>query len=126
MIAFLRNLDLAVLALALPVFALAEWPLDGWLVGAVVWLAWRGVGAWADRRTIAAGNDLQRVAVLQGASSIGRGWLLLAILLAAGLLISREVAFAAALLAAVLFTVSLSLRLALLPLLRQRDAHPAS
>lgn len=123
---FLRNLDLAVLVLALPVFAVADWPLAGWGVGAFVWILWRAIGAWAERRALAAGRDLQKVAVAQGASSIGRGWALLAILLPVGLLGSREVALAAALLAAVLFTVSFSIRLALLPLLRQRDAHPAS
>lgn len=125
-IAFLRNLDFAVLLIALPVFAVAEWPLAGWLVGAALWVAWRGIGLWADHRTVKAGNDLQRVAVLQGAASIGRGWLLLLVLLGTGLLISRDIAFAAALLVAVLFTISISLRLALLPLLRQQQAHPAS
>ena len=126
MIAFLRNLDFAVLVLALPVFAIADWPLGGWITGALLWITWRGIGLWADHRTVKAGRDLQRVAVLQGAASIGRGWLLLLVLLGVGLLISRDVAFAAALLVAVLFTISISLRLALLPLLRQQQAHPAS
>ena len=39
----LRNLDLVVLALALPVFIAAELPLLGWAAATVAWLASRVV-----------------------------------------------------------------------------------
>lgn len=34
----------AVIALALPVFALADWPLQGWALGAVLWVAAQALG----------------------------------------------------------------------------------
>lgn len=126
MLLFLRNVDLAVLPLALPVFLLAGWPIAGWLCAALIWAAWRIVGAQLDRRTREAGPDLQRAAVLQGASSIGRGWMLLVGVLAAGLLISRDVGLATALLLTVVFTVSISFRLALRPILDRAGAHPTA
>ena len=46
----LRVLDLALLLIALPIFLFAPIPFLGWVVGAAVWLAWRGIGAWADRK----------------------------------------------------------------------------
>lgn len=126
MLLFLRNVDLVVLPLALPVFLLAGWPVEGWACAALIWAAWRIVGAQLDRRTREAGPDLQRAAVLQGASSIGRGWMLLLGVLAAGLLISRDVGLATALLLTVLFTISISFRLALRPILDRAGAHPTA
>ena len=38
-----RHLDLVVLALALPVFLLAGWPMLGYAAGAVAWLAQRAI-----------------------------------------------------------------------------------
>ncbi len=126
MLLFLRNVDVVVLPLALPVFLLAGWPIAGWLCASLIWIAWRLVGAQLDRRTIEAGSDLQRAAVLQGASSIGRGWMLLLGVLAAGLLISRDVGLATALLLTVVFTISISFRLALRPILDRAGAHPSA
>ena len=40
---FVRNLDLVLLALALPVFIVAGWPVLGWLTATVIWLLWRGI-----------------------------------------------------------------------------------
>ena len=42
--------DLALLALALPVFLLAGWPLLGYAVAAGAWLAQRGIQFAATRR----------------------------------------------------------------------------
>ena len=42
--------DLALLALALPVFVLAGWPLLGYAVAAGAWLAQRGIQIAASRR----------------------------------------------------------------------------
>ncbi len=48
--AVLRNLDLLALALALPVFLAAGWPMLGYLVAAVAWIAQRLVYAYAESR----------------------------------------------------------------------------
>ncbi len=40
--AVLRQLDLVVLALALPIFIAADFPLLGYAAGAVAWLVQRG------------------------------------------------------------------------------------
>ena len=42
----LKNLDLLLLGLALPLFLVADLPLLGWVVAAVIWLLWRGIGEW--------------------------------------------------------------------------------
>jgi hypothetical protein len=38
-----------VLAFAVPVFVLADWPLDGWALGAVLWAASQALGLIFDR-----------------------------------------------------------------------------
>jgi len=115
---FVRNLDLALLALALPVFLVAGLPLLGWLGGAVVWALWRIVGEWTDRRAVAAGSDgdLRKMAGITAGSMIGRGWLLGLILLAVGLGTGDdEVGLSAALLALALFTIHFTFKLILRP-----------
>jgi hypothetical protein len=110
----LKNLDLALLALALPVFVLAELPLLGWVTGAVVWLLWRGIGEWSDR-SAASTTDPKRMAGIAAGSMIGRGWLLGLILLGAGLAAGRDVGLSGAVLALVLFTVYFTLKMLLRP-----------
>ena len=126
MLTAFRNFELAVMVVVLPVFLVAGWPVLGWVVGALVWLTWRGIGLFLDGRAAAAQGDIQRLALVQGLSSVGRGWVLLAGILSAGLLISREVAFSAALLCTVLFTVSLSLRFATFSVARATDTKPSA
>jgi hypothetical protein len=111
---FVRNLDLALLALALPVFLAAGLPVLGWVVAAVVWAMWRGVGTYTDRQAGAA-EDPRRTAGIAAGSMVGRGWLLGLILLAAGLAAGREVGLSAAVLALVLFTVHFTFKLILRP-----------
>src|SRR5688500_17121201 len=84
---FVRNLDLVLLALALPVFIIAGLPLLGWLTAAVVWAMWRGIGEWSDRRAAEASTqgDLKKMAGITAGSMIGRGWLMGLILLGVGL-----------------------------------------
>jgi hypothetical protein len=107
-----RNLDLMLLALAVPVFIVADWPLVGWLTGAVVWALWRGIGEWSDRRAEAATDPRRTVGIAAG-SMIGRGWLLGLILLAVGLAGGKDVGLSAALLVLLLFTVHFTLKLIL-------------
>ncbi len=113
----LKNLDLALLALALPVFLVADLPLLGWATAAIIWLLWRGIGEWADRRAASADTP-KAMAGWAAGSMIGRGWLLGLILLGAGLAAGREVGLSAAVLALVLFTVYFTLKILL------RSAEP--
>jgi hypothetical protein len=111
---FVRNLDLALLAIALPVFAVAGLPLLGWLTAAVIWALWRGIGEWTDRRA-ASEQDPRKMAGIAAGSMIGRGWLLGLILLAVGLATDDDVGLSAAVLALALFTVHFTFKLILRP-----------
>ena len=73
--AWIRNLDLVLLALALALFVVAGLPLLGWLTALVIWVMWRSIGALAERRAAAA-SDLGRMAAIATGSMIGRGWLM--------------------------------------------------
>jgi hypothetical protein len=106
----LRVADLALLAVALPVFFVAGWPLLGWLTAAVVWLMWRGIGAYADRKAVAS-DDIRKFVGIETAAMIGRGWLLGIILIAMGLIAGNDVGLSAAVLAILLFTVSFTFKL---------------
>jgi len=106
----LKYADVAILVVALPIFIVASWPLLGWVVGAVVWLMWRGIGAWADRRAIAA-EDMRTFVGIETAAMIGRGWLMGLTLIAAGLLLGNDVGLSAAVLAILLFSVAFTYKL---------------
>jgi hypothetical protein len=106
----LRWADLAILAIALPVFLVAGWPILGWVTGAGVWLMWRGIGAWADKRAIAS-QDMRTFVGIETAAMIGRGWLLGLTIIAVGLLAGNSVGLSAAVLAIILFTVSFTFKL---------------
>ncbi len=110
--AVLKNLDLVLLALALPLFLAAGFPVLGWVAAAVIWVLWRGIGEWSDRRAASARSPKEMAGIAAG-SMIGRGWLLGLILLGAGLAAGRDVGLSAALLALVLFTVHFALKILL-------------
>jgi hypothetical protein len=112
--AFVRNLDLVLLALALPVFLVVGLPALGWVTAAVVWLLWRGIGEWSDRLARDS-TDPRRMAGITAGSMIGRGWLLGLILLGVGLATDDETGLSAALLALALFTVHFTFKLILRP-----------
>ena len=46
----------AVIALALPVFAAAEWPLRGWVLGAILWVGAQALGLLLSRLQLGADN----------------------------------------------------------------------
>lgn len=115
----LRYLDLAVLVLSAAVFGGAGLPWLGWVVGAGVWVLWRGIGLWADRRAAAA-EDARSVVGIEAGSMIGRGWLLGGALLGSGLAAGSDVGLAAAVLDIVLFTIFFSTKMVLRPF----DAPP--
>lgn len=124
MTALLRNLDLLLLGVALPVFLVAGFPILGWLTAAVIWILWRGIGEWTDRkaRAIGASNPGKLAGVATG-SLIGRGWMMGLILIAVGLLTDDETGLSAALLCVVLFTSSFVVKLISRP---THQASPAS
>ena len=99
----LRYLDLAVLALALPIFIAAGLPLLGWVAAGGAWLVQRIVRELLIRRAAASG-DPKTVAGLLTASMIARGWLVAGSVFAAGLA-EREAGLSAAVLVIALFTI---------------------
>ena len=110
----LRFLDLIVLALALPLFVLADLPLLGYGVAAAVWLLQRGIQEAANRKARASDDPRTMVGVLAG-SMIARGWLVAGSIFAVGMLGAREDGLAAAVLSIALFTVYFSAQMVVRP-----------
>jgi hypothetical protein len=110
----LRNIDLAILAIALAVFLIAGLPIGGWITAAGIWALWRGIGHVAERKA-AETRDPRKVAGIATGSIIGRGWLMALILISVGLLTDDEVGLTAAVLSVVLFTVWFTTKMILRP-----------
>jgi hypothetical protein len=122
-VALLRNIDLALLALALPVFLVADLPLLGYATALVIWLMWRTIGAYAERKARETA-DLARMAAITTGSMIGRGWLMGLTLIAVGVSAGDDVGLSAAVLCVLLFTVSFTARLVLRPIEGTRSSAP--
>jgi uncharacterized membrane protein YhaH (DUF805 family) len=103
-VAFLRWLDIVVLALAFPVFVVAGLPLAGYAAGAGAWLAQRAIQVVLERRARAS-TDPRTVVGITTASMIGRGWLVALAIFGVGVAVEREAGLSAAILVIVLFTV---------------------
>ena len=101
----LRYADLGVLALALPVFVLADLPLLGYAIAAAAWLVQRAIQVLTTRRAAAA-TDPRTIVGITAASMIGRGWLM-ALAIFGTWLATRDddAGLAAAVLVLALFTV---------------------
>jgi hypothetical protein len=102
-----KYVDLLLLAAALAVFLLGGLPLLGFAVGAGTWVAQRLIQIVAGRRVsaeLAAGNRQRAMGIL-AATTLGRVWLMSTAVLLVGIA-EREAGLAAAILVAVLFTVS--------------------
>jgi hypothetical protein len=102
-----KYVDLLLLAVALAVFLLGGLPLLGYAVGAVAWLAQRGIQMVAAKRSQAelrAGNRQKAMGII-AATTLGRVWLMATAVLLVGLA-EREAGLSAAILVLVLFTVS--------------------
>jgi len=119
----LRIADLVVLALALPLFLAVGLPILGWVAAAVVWIAWRAIGAYADAKAHAS-DDPRQVAGIETGSMIGRGWLMGLTIFGAGLALGDDVGLSAAVLAVVLFTVSFTTKLITRPFDAARPKEP--
>jgi hypothetical protein len=110
-----RYLDLVVLALALPLFVLADLPMAGYLVGGGAWIVQRAIQAWTQRRADES-DDPRTVAGITAASMIGRGWLCAGAIFGIGLAEGDDAGLSAALLVIALFTVYFTVRMILRPL----------
>ena len=97
-----------VIALGLPVFAVAGWPLDGWMLAAVLWIAAQAFAWLLTRLSLEAGN-----LAAAGMRGIGTSFKAVAvgIPLVAVTVSDESVGIAAALLYAFAFTVELAVSL---------------
>lgn len=98
--------DLVFLALALPVFLVADLPLAGYLAASAGWLAQRGVQHLAEARLARADQRTTALGLI-GGSIVARLWILTLAVLIVGLVVDDAAGLAAAALAAALVTVGL-------------------
>ena len=91
------------LALALPAFLIAGWPLGGWAAASAAWLLSRWIQSYATKKAVETGDRRAAMGVMAG-TMVGRIWLVGLAVLGAGLA-DREAGLAAGLLAAALFTI---------------------
>ena len=118
----LRYLDLVLLALALPVFIAAGFPMAGYLAVVGLWIVLYGVELISNRAIEGAVARRDRRAAMGwlGATGLARAWIVALGVLIIGLAAGKEAGLAAAVLAAILFTVHLGSRV-LLRLTQSRE-----
>ena len=118
----IKYLDLVILAIALPIFVIAGWPLFGYAAGAFAWLAQRAINEVLSRRA-AASDDPKTVAGLIAGSMIGRGWLVALTIFGAYLIAGSDdaVGLSAAVLVVILFTAYFTVSLILRPFENHRE-----
>jgi hypothetical protein len=109
-----RYLDFVALALALPVFIVAGFPIEGYLVGGGAWLVQRAAQILVLRR-VAASRDPRTIVGLTAASMIARGWFCAIAIFLCGILVSDDAGLAAAVLVVMLFTVYFGVGMVLRP-----------
>ena len=119
-VVLIRQLDLVLLVLALPVFLLAGFPLLGWGAGSVAWIAQKAIKEQLNRRA-AASDDPRTVVGITAGSMIGRGWLVALTIFGAGLE-SNDAGLAAAVLVIVLFTAYFTVSMIMRPF--QQETAP--
>jgi hypothetical protein len=98
----LRNVDLVLLGIALPVWFAAQLPALGWIATAVSWLAARWFQSFMERRAYAKGKR-QAVLAARAASLLGRLYVVTIAVFIAGL-IERKAGLSGAVLAVAVFT----------------------
>jgi len=123
----LRYLDLVLLAAGLPVFIAADMPMAAYIVVAGVWIAQYAIEFGADRAIAgaAARGDKRAAMGWLGATTLARVWMIALAVLLVGLLASKHAGLAAAVFAAILFTVHLGTRV-LIRLLEPGEEAEAS
>lgn len=98
-----RNADVVVLALALPLFLLTGITIVGWLIAAGAWTAQRIVRHLVTRRAHATEEMRNKVGLVVG-GMIARGWLAAGIIFGVGVATSDEAGLSGALLFIATFT----------------------
>ena len=111
---WVRDLDFVALALALPVFILADFPIAGYLVGGGAWIVQRAIQLYVNRR-VTASRDPRTIVGLLAGSMIARGWFCAIAIFLCGVLVSDDAGLAAAVLVVMLFTVYFGIQLVLRP-----------
>jgi hypothetical protein len=111
----LRYLDLVLLVLAFPVFIAADFAIAGYLAIAGIWIVMYGIELISNRAIEGAVARRDRRAAMGwlGATGLARAWIVALGVLIIGLVAGKDAGLAAAVLAAILFTVHLGSRLLL-------------
>src|SRR4051794_7793320 len=109
----MKNIDVLVLAIALPIFLAAGFPILGWVTGAGAWAIQRAIAALAAKKANEASDPRAKVGLLAG-SMIGRGWLVAGIIIAVGLN-NNDAGLSAAVLFLITFTAQFTITLAMRP-----------
>jgi vacuolar-type H+-ATPase subunit I/STV1 len=112
-IQLLKYADLALIAIALPIFVIADLPLLGWLGATIGWCGQRGI-QYAIETKASQTEDVKGFFRLMAGSLIGRSWFLVISIFTVGL-IQREAGLAAALLSVIVFTFYLAITLVTRP-----------
>jgi hypothetical protein len=123
MVLAIKNLDLVLLVLALPVFLLAGLPMLGYAAGAGAWLVQRGIQVALNRRA-AASDDPRAVVGITVGSMIGRGWLVALTIFAVGLS-DNDAGLSAAVLLIVLFTAYFTVSMIMRPFEQGSSEQPS-
>src|SRR3978361_1952669 len=102
-----KYVDLIVLAAAFAVFLVGDFPMLGYAVAAVIWLAQRGIQMLAQRGSTEAlrNGNRQRAMGLVASSTLGRVWLMATAVLLVGIA-QRTAGLSSAILLLALFTIS--------------------
>jgi hypothetical protein len=103
----LRNVDLALLAIALVVFLVAGLPMAGYAATAIGWLVQRALQKATEARLARAEERITALRLV-GGSIVARLWVVTLAVLVVGLAVDEEAGLAAAVLAAVLVTAGLA------------------
>jgi hypothetical protein len=117
-VAFVRYLDVIILALATPFVILLGAPVLGFGVAAAMWIVQRAAAVTIERRAERSG-DMRTAVGLNMASLILRAWLIGLTILAVGLIAAREDGLTAGITVLAAFTVYFATSLILRPLERK-------
>jgi hypothetical protein len=123
MVVAIKNLDLVLLVLALPVFLLAGLPMLGYAAGAGAWLVQRAIQVALNRRA-AASDDPRAIVGITVGSMIGRGWLVALTIFAVGLS-DNDAGLSAAVLVIVLFTAYFTVSMIMRPFEQGSSEQPS-
>ena len=115
----LRYADLALIAIALPVFVIADLPLLGWLGAAIGWCGQRAIQYTHERKANET-EDVKSFFRFMAGSLIGRSWFLVIAIFTVGL-IEREAGLTAAILSVIVFTFYLAMSLVTRPTKTQAE-----